>query len=68
MGLLSPIQEDESIYPIPMTGFNISQKINLVNCNFDLIRGSNKSKEVNKHLSISYLDYNSVNLSSNNLN
>lgn len=45
VGLLSPIQEDDSIYPIPMTGFNISQRINLVNCNFDLIKGSNKNKE-----------------------
>ena len=50
MGLLSPVQKDQSLYPIPMTGFNISQRINLVNSNFDLIKGSNKSKEVNKYL------------------
>ena len=44
VGLLSPVQEDQSLNPIPMTGFNISQRINLVNSNFDLIKGSNKSK------------------------
>ena len=31
MGLLSPVQEDQSLYPLPMTGFSISQRINLVN-------------------------------------
>ena len=50
VGLLSPVQEDQSLNPIPMTGFNISQRINLVNSKFDLIKGSNKSKEVNKYL------------------
>ena len=45
--LLSPLKEDESLYPIPMTGVNISQRLILNSCRFDLVAGSNRSKEVN---------------------
>ena len=45
--LLSPLKDDESLYPIPITGYNISQRLNVTSCNFDLITGSNKIKEVN---------------------
>ena len=45
-GLLSPVEEDSALYPIPMTGYNLSQNLNIVNCSFDLIKGSARNKEV----------------------
>ena len=46
-GLLEPLSEEDSQYPVPVTGTNISQKLTLRDCNFDLIKGSAKNKEVN---------------------
>jgi len=43
---LLEIPEEDSFYPLPFTGENLSQKLKLKDCLFDKTPGSKKNKEV----------------------
>ena len=43
---LLEIPEEDSFYPLPLTGEDLSQKLRLTDCLFDTLPSSNKNKEV----------------------
>ena len=43
---LLEIRDEDSHYPLPETGIDLSQKLCLNNCRFDIVAGSKRNKEV----------------------